>query len=187
MKGRKRNSLFFLPAASPCRLENLTEIARGWTWKGFSLFDKTDLSGCWLISRITQRLTSSSVQLGKPALPAFKALLTTLAPKKYWWRLQQSEPSFFFPFPPFAPCQFKFSFRVYFPFGSFSLRFGVSIEMDSSFTMEEELAAPRGGEVMQSTQVVVQNLSLNHKFWDHPSPPENWSSGSKEVLFGEVN
>lgn len=82
-QGQKKKLPFLLPAASPWGLEHLTEIARGWTWKGFSLVDKTDLSGCWLLSRITTYNLKFSLQLGKPARPAFRALLTTLAPKKY--------------------------------------------------------------------------------------------------------
>lgn len=73
---KKLPFLLLLPARGVCK-----------TWKGFSLVDKTDLSGSWLLSRITTYNLKFSLQPGKPAHPAFRALLTTLAPEKYWWRL----------------------------------------------------------------------------------------------------
>lgn len=124
----KKKMTFLFSAASPGRLSNLVEIARGWTWKGFSLFYKTDLSGCWPMSRTTAPNLGFSLQLGKPAHPAFTGLLTRPAPTKYWWRFQQAEASSFLCLPALLSLPDNVSLlQGYLTLGILPLGFSISI------------------------------------------------------------
>lgn len=180
---QKKKPLTF-PSAPPWGLDSRVDIARGWTWKGFSLFYNTDLSGRWLRSRIPAPNLKFRPHLAEPARPACTALLTTLPLKKYPRRLRPSAPSF------------SSSLRSFFSLSVLNLVRGLSDpwhflpRIRSHRVKWQFLYNGRRGGSPQGTRGYTEPTGwgsepavVNHTFWDAPLPSESASSGSKDILW----